>query len=165
MLVYTFHFILVGGSKVPFGRKSFPCLLSSFTLEAQIMFVTSICYPMGEDWLNWNCPVRGGLVSQSDISHGWMSFWNTSTFFSYQAPCFCHHRCLCWSTGKGYREKSQILAPIPVSGLGEGEKPNQTKLKQPRPRDCTHDIKTGSRLLYLLSPLSSPSNSYLFPLG
>lgn len=31
-------------------------------------------------------------------------------------------------TGK----KSQILAPIPVLGLGEGEKPNQTKLKQPR---------------------------------
>lgn len=32
------------------------------------------------------------------------------------------------NTGK----KSQILALIPVLGLGKGEKPNQTELKQPK---------------------------------
>lgn len=109
VLVYTFYFISVGGSKVPFGRKSFPCLLSSFTFEAQILFVTSIWYPTGEDWLNWSCPLRGGLVSRSDISHGWTSFWNTSTFFSYQAPCFCHCRCLCRSTGEEHGKKVKSL--------------------------------------------------------
>lgn len=132
VLVYTFYFISVGGSKIPFGRKSFPCLLSSFTFEAQILFVTSIWYPTSEDWLNWSCPLRGGLVSRSDISHGWTSFWNTSTFFSYQAPCFCHCRCLCRSTGEEHGKKKSN--PCTNSSFGAGKrrktKPNQTETTQ-----------------------------------
>lgn len=68
--VYTFYFLLAGGSKVPFGLESFPCLLNFLYLRGPDQVCFFYCCPMGEGWLIRNYSgVGGGLVSQSDLPH------------------------------------------------------------------------------------------------